>query len=168
MVMGATNVPEAIDHAFLRPGRFDRVIYAGPPSLQERCRLLNQHRDRMANWLADNGDAGQDIRREPGDEVGGHGRESGGGGPSVDAIAEATEGWTGADIGHLCRAAALSALKRCLRGAASDVGAAGTGERSATKEVRIARADFERALATTRPSVSPELRRRYEEWRRNC
>ncbi|EGG17809.1 putative ATPase [Cavenderia fasciculata] len=40
MVLAATNLPQAIDESFLRPGRFDRSIYVGPPDSQERLKIL--------------------------------------------------------------------------------------------------------------------------------
>ncbi|KAF2073565.1 hypothetical protein CYY_005114 [Polysphondylium violaceum] len=42
MVLAATNMPQAIDESFLRPGRFDRLLYVGPPEPQERLNILNR------------------------------------------------------------------------------------------------------------------------------
>jgi len=47
LVLGATNVPWAIDSAFRRPGRFDRVLFVPPPDRDARAAILNIHlRDR--------------------------------------------------------------------------------------------------------------------------
>jgi SpoVK/Ycf46/Vps4 family AAA+-type ATPase len=43
LVMAATNKPELIDPALLRPGRFDKLIYAGPPDLEAREQILEMH-----------------------------------------------------------------------------------------------------------------------------
>jgi len=40
MVCGATNNPEKLDPALLRPGRFDRLVYVGPPNAVQREHIL--------------------------------------------------------------------------------------------------------------------------------
>jgi len=86
IVIGATNTPWMIDSAFLRPGRFDRVVHVGLPFLSERKSILQVHIERMR------------IRD----------------GDSIDKLCEAlsirTDGFSGADIAALCRAAAVRAL----------------------------------------------------------
>ena len=42
LVMGATNVPWAVDSAFRRPGRFDRTIFVPPPNLAARTAILDR------------------------------------------------------------------------------------------------------------------------------
>lgn len=41
VVIAATNRPDKIDSALLRPGRFDRLLYVGPPDVQDRFEILN-------------------------------------------------------------------------------------------------------------------------------
>jgi SpoVK/Ycf46/Vps4 family AAA+-type ATPase len=43
LVVGATNKPELLDQAILRPGRFDRVIYVGPPDKEARKAIFQVH-----------------------------------------------------------------------------------------------------------------------------
>ncbi|PHH66725.1 hypothetical protein CDD81_5857 [Ophiocordyceps australis] len=43
LVLAATNRPEAIDAALLRPGRFDQVVYVGPPTQQAREAIFAVH-----------------------------------------------------------------------------------------------------------------------------
>ena len=87
VVLGATNTPWMIDKAFLRPGRFDRIVHVGLPSQNERESILNVHMSKMRIL----------------------------GGPSTQLLlskrlAEKTNGFSGADLSALCRAATV----RCL------------------------------------------------------
>jgi transitional endoplasmic reticulum ATPase len=84
MVVGATNRPDRIDPALLRPGRFDLVVEIPPPDAAARQAILRLHTSRM--------------KLGPGADLG--------------ALAEATEGCVGADLAGLCRLAALAALAR--------------------------------------------------------
>jgi len=83
VVIGATNRPDILDPALLRPGRFDRVIYVPPPDVEGRYQILLIHTREMP--LADD----VDLRK----------------------IAEMTEGYTGADLEAVCREAALAAAR---------------------------------------------------------
>jgi AAA family ATPase len=47
LVLGATNIPEAVDPALLRPGRFTKRIYVGPPDEQERVAIFKMYAARM-------------------------------------------------------------------------------------------------------------------------
>jgi transitional endoplasmic reticulum ATPase len=84
VVLAATNRPDLIDPALLRPGRFDLVIEMQPPDEAGRAAMLAVHAGRMP--LAGDVD--------------------------LAALATATEGCVGADIAGLCRSAALAALAR--------------------------------------------------------
>jgi len=84
IVMAATNRADILDHALLRPGRFDRQVYIGIPDIKGRKAILNVH-----------------ARRKPFE-------------PDVnfDAIARATAGFTGADLENLLNESALLAARR--------------------------------------------------------
>jgi transitional endoplasmic reticulum ATPase len=86
VVIGATNRPNLIDPALLRPGRFDELVYVGTPDTAGRRRILAIHTEDMP--LA----------------------------PDVDleSLAKRTERFTGADLEDLVRRAGLTALRRGL------------------------------------------------------
>ncbi|MEA3033835.1 MAG: transitional endoplasmic reticulum ATPase [Sphingomonadales bacterium] len=83
VVIGATNRPNLIDPALLRPGRFDELIYVAVPDEEGRRHILGIHTARMP--LAGDVD--------------------------VDALARRTERFTGADLEDLVRRAGLFALR---------------------------------------------------------
>ena len=84
VVIGATNRPDILDPAILRPGRFDRLIYVPPPDEEARLEIFKIHTRNMP--LADD----VDLAR----------------------LARMTEGYSGADIEAVCREAAMNALRR--------------------------------------------------------
>jgi len=86
VVIGATNRPNALDPALRRPGRFDKEIVIGIPNRDSRLEILKVHTRGMP--LDDDVD--------------------------LDAIADSTHGFVGADLSALCKEAALSALRRVL------------------------------------------------------
>ncbi|MDW8034063.1 MAG: CDC48 family AAA ATPase [Nitrososphaerota archaeon] len=86
IVIGATNVPNMLDPALRRPGRFDREIEIGVPDKQGRLEILQIHTRSMPL------DKDVDLKK----------------------LAEMTHGYTGADLAALCREAAMKALRRYL------------------------------------------------------
>src|SRR5437763_3691311 len=74
LLMGATNVPWQLDPAMLRPGRFDEKVFIPLPDLAARRRMLGQYLSRRP--LAEDVD--------------------------LDALAQALEGFSGADISYIC------------------------------------------------------------------
>lgn len=98
-VIGATNTPWMIDSAFLRPGRFDRVVHVGLPSIAERESILRLHITRMRVRDGDNGHVLYLL---------------------CGSIAKRTSGFSGADLASLCRAAAVRALIEKGEGASVD------------------------------------------------
>jgi transitional endoplasmic reticulum ATPase len=87
VVIGATNRPDLVDSALLRPGRFDRLIYVPPPDEKARLEILKIHTRGMP--LA------KDV--------------------DLAALAKQLEGYSGADIAALCREAAMLALRKDLK-----------------------------------------------------
>ncbi|MGF1544569.1 MAG: AAA family ATPase [Parvularculaceae bacterium] len=85
-VMAATNLPDAIDGALRRPGRFDREISFTPPDAAGRLEILAIHTRGMP--LADDVD--------------------------LKALAAETHGYVGADLAALAREAGMAALRRSL------------------------------------------------------
>jgi cell division protease FtsH len=84
VVLGATNRPEILDPALLRPGRFDRRVAVQPPDRTGRLQILRVHTRTMP--LADDVD--------------------------LDALAATTPGMVGADLANLANEAALLAARR--------------------------------------------------------
>ena len=87
IVVAATNRPDILDAALLRPGRFDRQVYVTLPDIRGREQILNVHMRKVP--------LGQDVN------------------PSV--IARGTPGMSGADLANLCNEAALMAARRSAR-----------------------------------------------------
>jgi transitional endoplasmic reticulum ATPase len=121
VVIGATNRPNLLDPALLRPGRFDELVYVPVPDEAGREHILRIQTQGMP--LAEDVDLAEIARRTP--------------------------GYTGADLGDVVRRAGLSALRQDLETAA------------------IRQAEFEKALADSRASVTPEMEQQYQELRNN-
>ena len=87
IVMAATNRPDILDPALLRPGRFDRQIYVGLPDIKGREEILKVH-----------------ARKKPlAEDV------------SLSDVAKATSGFTGADLENLLNEAALLSAREDRR-----------------------------------------------------
>jgi transitional endoplasmic reticulum ATPase len=84
MVLAATNLPDGIDPALRRPGRFDREIRVDPPDREGRREILAVHTRAMP--------LGGDV--------------------DLASLAAETHGHVGADLAALCREAAMAALRR--------------------------------------------------------
>jgi SpoVK/Ycf46/Vps4 family AAA+-type ATPase len=91
VVMGATNTPWMIDNAFLRSGRFDRVVHVGLPTLEERVSILCVHVVQMRLVSAESDYVEKFCR----------------------TLAKACDGFSGADLAALCRTAAVRCLSEC-------------------------------------------------------
>ena len=87
VVIAATNRPDLVDPALLRPGRFEKLIYVPPPDVKARLEILKVH-----------------TRRVPLDKD-----------VDLERIAELTEGYSGADLAALVREAALTALRENIK-----------------------------------------------------
>jgi SpoVK/Ycf46/Vps4 family AAA+-type ATPase len=88
-VLAATNRPDALDDALLRPGRFDVILYVPPPDAHGRLQALKIHSRKIP--LAN------DV--------------------NLEDWAAATDFFTGAEIAALCREAAMAALREDLQNA---------------------------------------------------
>lgn len=86
IVVGATNIPNTLDPALRRPGRFDREIAVGVPDRAGRLEILEIHTRGMP--LAQN--------------------------VNLDQLSAITHGFVGADLAALCRESAMSALRRLM------------------------------------------------------
>ena len=87
IVVAATNRPDILDSALLRPGRFDRQVYVTLPDIRGREQILAVHMRKVP--------LGQDV--------------------NANIIARGTPGMSGADLANLCNEAALMAARRNAR-----------------------------------------------------
>lgn len=83
IIMAATNRPDVLDPALLRPGRFDRQVVVSRPDIKGRSAILKIHTGAVV--LADN--------------------------VNLEEVARGTSGFTGADLMNLCNEAAIMAAK---------------------------------------------------------
>ncbi len=86
MLVGATNRPQMLDSAMLRPGRFDKIIYIPPPDLPARAEIFRQNL----------GDTGKSL--------------------DFAELARASEGFSGADIASICQEAKMSVVREKIKG----------------------------------------------------
>jgi cell division protease FtsH len=84
IVLAATNRPDVLDHALLRPGRFDRQVQVDPPDRKGREAILKIHTRNIPMSAA----------------------------IDLEAIAQATPGMSGADLSNLANEAALTAARK--------------------------------------------------------
>jgi transitional endoplasmic reticulum ATPase len=83
MVIAATNRPDIIDPALLRPGRFDRLLYVPPPDRDSRIQIIKIH-----------------IKKKPlAEDI------------NIEELANHTDGYTGADIASLMSTSVMLALR---------------------------------------------------------
>src|SRR2546425_880425 len=83
VIIAATNRPDIVDPALLRPGRFDRMLLVPPPDLEARKQIFRIHTKKTP--LA------EDVK--------------------PDELARKTEGYTGADIASICNTAVMLSIK---------------------------------------------------------
>lgn len=128
IVIGATNIPNAIDPALRRPGRFDREIELGVPNKEGRKEILQIHTRGMP--------LSKDI--------------------DLDKIAEITYGYVGADIAALCKESAMHALRRILPdlGAIKEDKPI---DQELLKKLIVTKEDFDHALKMVEPSAMREV-----------
>jgi transitional endoplasmic reticulum ATPase len=85
IVVGATNLPQTLDPALLRPGRFDRIIYIPPPSKEVRKEVFKIHLGKFAPSF------------------------------DLDYLASITDGYSSADIKSLCEEIKLRLLQLSMQ-----------------------------------------------------
>jgi len=87
IIIGATNIPDSLDPALVRPGRFDRQVHVGLPSLRERKEIIEYYlsKHKCAESLKTRG---------------------------IDILAEQTVGLSGAQLDNMVSLASFEAVKR--------------------------------------------------------
>lgn len=126
VVLGATNRPDLIDPALLRPGRLEKLVFVEPPDAEARREILRTAGKSIP--LATEGDQAVDL----------------------DALADELEGYSAADCVALLRESALTAMRRSIDAAdvtAADVAAA---RQTVRPSLDAAQVESLRAFSTTR------------------
>ncbi len=96
LVIGATNRPDMLDPALLRPGRFDKILLVNAPDSKGRLNILKIHTEKMP--LGD----GKKLFNEKEKQN------------FLEELSKKTEGYTGADLESLAREAALLSLRESI------------------------------------------------------
>src|SRR3989338_7708319 len=128
IVIGATNIPNSLDPALRRPGRFDREIELGVPNKDGRKEILQIHT------------CGMPLDKKV----------------DLDKISEITYGYVGADIAALCKESAMHALRRILPelGVMKEDKPIGN---DLLKKLIVDKDDFDHALKIVAPSAMREV-----------
>jgi len=138
-IIGATNRPDIIDPAILRPGRLDQLIYIPLPDLPSRLAIMKAV-----------------LRKSPvAKDV------------SLDYIAQETKGYSGADLTEICQRAAKLAIRESIEAEIAKIkrkeeGGMEVEEEETDPVPEITRAHFEEAMKFARRSVSDNDIRKYE------
>lgn len=140
-IVAATNRPDMLDAALLRPGRFDQRCYLGPPETAEEKALALKALTRKFK-LAEEVDL-----------------------TDISERLQATAKYTGADLFALCSDAMLFAVEERV----AELKAAHAEGREVAEEedMKVQKDHFERALAQLQPSVTAEEFAKYERLRSN-
>jgi len=144
-IIGATNRPDIIDPAIMRPGRLDQLIYIPLPDTPSRVAILK------ANLK--NSPVAKDV--------------------SMDFLAEHTKGYSGADLTEICQRACKLAIRESIEKDLELTRARQErGEDSMDTEVEdpvpeITRVHFTEAMRVARRSVSDHDIRKYEMYQQN-
>ncbi|EZG70845.1 putative cell division protein 48 [Gregarina niphandrodes] len=138
--IGATNRPELLDEALLRPGRLDQLIYIPLPDFPARLSILQA--------LTRKTPVAPDV--------------------SLHFVAQKTEGFSGADLAELIQNAAKGAVRDAINAEEIRQAVAPGGDSSMKEEDEIqyvTRAHFEAAFANARRSVSITDLSKYDQFR---
>lgn len=119
IIIGITNRPDLIDTSLIRPGRLDLIVYVEPPDENARLEIIRKLTSEMP--------LSQDV--------------------NLVEIAARTKGFSGADLGALCREAAVNAMR--------------------SKALVVNNSDFETSLQLVKPSITKDVEEWYESMKRN-
>ncbi|KAF9578060.1 spermatogenesis associated protein 5 [Lunasporangiospora selenospora] len=136
-VVAATNRPDIMDPALLRPGRIDRILYVSPPDYASRLSILRIQTEAKGEQSDQRQGDGKKKKRKMtiGPDV------------DLDELANSTEGCSGAEVVALCQEAAMKAMEEDL----------------AIEYVSMRH--FQQALAKMQRRITPEMVRFYDEFR---
>jgi AAA family ATPase len=135
LVLAATNKPEMLDPALLRPGRFDSLIYVAPPNEAARKEIF-RIRTRAVPIAED---------------------------VDIDILADQTEGFSGAEVVNICSEAARATMRRCVAQGEAITGR--VDGRDADENVKVSKEDFDAAMRNAVRRITPEMLESYENWK---
>ncbi|KPU62253.1 ATPase AAA, partial [Thermococcus sp. EP1] len=141
VVIAATNRPDILDPALLRPGRFDRLLLVPAPDEKARLEILKVHTRRVP--LA------ADV--------------------SLEELAKRTEGYSGADLAALVREAAFVALRRSVSRTPRELVEEQAEE--FLEKLKVSKRDFDEAMKKVKPSITKymlDYYRQFEESRKGA
>ncbi len=127
VVIAATNIPNSLDPALRRPGRFDRELVIGVPQMEGRLNILKIHTRNMP--------LSKDV--------------------NLKNIAEVTHGFVGADLSSLSKEAAMNVLRKVLPDLKMKEDEQISEE--FLEKLKITMNDFKEALKVVRPSALREV-----------
>jgi transitional endoplasmic reticulum ATPase len=139
VVIAATNRPDMIDPALMRPGRFDKIIEISVPDAETREAIFKVHTKRMPL------DKSIDLRK----------------------LAEATEGYTGAEIENICREAGMEAIRKRMKASAVVLEGKKGGNETPAEEAPyvVTKEDFDHAISEVKPAIPKELVERIKKFK---
>jgi transitional endoplasmic reticulum ATPase len=142
-IIGATNRPDILDPGIMRPGRLDQLIYIPLPDRDSRISIFKAN-----------------LRKSPIDED-----------LDIDQLADATDGFSGADITEICQRAAKNAIRDSItagleRQKRVEAGELTQEEADALPDPvpAITKAHFEASMTKARRSVTPEIIKQYDDF----
>ncbi|BDC19083.1 CDC48 family AAA ATPase [Acidianus sp. HS-5] len=147
VIIAATNRPDILDPALLRPGRFEKLIYVPPPDKQARYEILRVHTKKVV--------LGEDV--------------------NLEEISEKTDGYTGADLAALVREAAMIAIREGMKVCIDKVNSLCQPTDTDCRDikmkecmkgssVKVEMRHFEEAIKKVKPSVSTDMIQFYQSW----
>ena len=142
-IIGATNRPDILDPGIMRPGRLDQLIYIPLPDRESRISIFKAN-----------------LRKSPvADDI------------KIEQLADATEGFSGADITEICQRAAKNAIRDSITAGIERQNRVEAGELTQEEAdalpdpvPSITRAHFEASMSKARRSVGPEIIAQYDEF----
>lgn len=133
-IIGATNRPDVIDPALMRPGRLDQLIYVPLPDEESRLSILKAQ-----------------LRKTPiASDV------------DLAYISKHTHGFSGADMSYIVQRAVKLAIKEAIAAEVKRAKEGGDVEMADDENAEVRKDHFEEAMRTARRSVSDSDIRRYE------
>eukprot|EP00029_Vermamoeba_vermiformis_P005272 TRINITY_DN177_c7_g2_i1.p1 TRINITY_DN177_c7_g2~~TRINITY_DN177_c7_g2_i1.p1 ORF type:complete len:804 (-),score=277.47 TRINITY_DN177_c7_g2_i1:251-2662(-) len=133
-IIGATNRPDIIDPALMRPGRLDQLIYIPLPDFKSRVQVFKAALKKSP--------VAKDV--------------------DIDFLASKTEGYSGADITEICQRAVKLAIRQSIEKAARKAEAGDSMQTDEEEHAEISRMHFAEAMKHSRRSVSDADIRKYD------